>query len=84
MRTKIVLAALAVGAATIGTSLAPQAAADTTCQTTGNGSVTVCAQGSPNNSGPSAAPTVTAPGNSPGGCTNAYGGYQNCQRGGGP
>ncbi len=77
MRTTVVLAALAIGAATIGISVAPLAGADpsSNCQTVG--ATTVCGQGDISGGGPpSAGPSVPAP--PTGGCTNAYGGYQNC------
>jgi hypothetical protein len=75
MRTTIVLAALGIGAAVIGTSVAPPATADN-CQTTGG--VTVCAQGPNNGAGQSAPPGRSAPNGSGTGCTNVYGAYQNC------
>jgi hypothetical protein len=82
MRTTIVLAALAIGAATIGTSVAAPAGADPSnnCQTTGG--VTVCAQGGDTGGGSqSAATAVPRAGGGSGGCSNAYGNYQNCNTG---
>jgi hypothetical protein len=78
MRTTIVLAALGIGAAVVVTSVAPPAAASPSnnCQT--NGGVTVCAQGSQNNSTGQSAPGASAPTGSGQGCTNPYGAYQNC------
>ena len=75
MRTKTVLAALGIGAAVVGASVAPLAAADpsSNCQT--NGGVTVCAQGGPSNGGSQSGPGASAPGQA---CTNLYGAYQNC------
>jgi hypothetical protein len=77
-KTTNVLAALAIGAAAIGISIAPSAAADpNNCQTVGG--ATVCSQG-----GQSAAPNGPAAG-PPGvnSCLNAFGTYQRCNRGGG-
>ena len=74
-RTTTVLV-LAIGAATIGISVAPLAGADpSSCQQFG--AATVCAQGGVKSGGQ---PAVPRPGAGPptGGCTNAYGGYQNC------
>lgn len=69
---------LAIGV-TIGIGVAPPAGADTSnCQQIG--AATVCGQGGVNSGGQSAAPPPGA-GPAGGGCTNAYGGYQNCQRG---
>jgi hypothetical protein len=68
---------LAIGAVTIGISVAPVAGADTSsCQQIG--AATVCGQGV--NTG--GQPTGPAPGaGQPGsGCINAYGGYQNCNQ----
>ena len=84
-KTTTVLAALAIGAAAIATSMAPPAAADPfkNCQTTG--AATVCAQGSvgggggqsPDSSGPYFRPDSLFYGYG-GGCTTPYGTYQNC------
>jgi hypothetical protein len=64
---------LAIGAATIGISVAPLAGADpSNCQQLGTS--TVCGQGRVNSGGQPAAP----PGAGPNSCTNAYGGFQNC------
>ena len=67
---------LAIGAVTIGISVAPLAGADpNNCQQVG--AATVCGQGSVNSGGqPLAPPPVAGPRR--GGCANAYGGYQNC------
>jgi hypothetical protein len=78
MRTTFVLAALGIGAAVVGISVAPLAGAEPSnnCQTTGG--VTVCAQGSPNNGAGQSGPAGAS---SPGGataCINAYGAFQNC------
>jgi hypothetical protein len=73
---------LAIGAVTIGISVAPLAGADTSnCQQFG--AATVCGQGSVNSGGqPAASPPGAgspAGAGSPGtACTNAYGGFQNC------
>jgi hypothetical protein len=67
---------LAISAVTIGISVAPQAGADPSfCQQVG--ATTVCGQGGVNSGGPPQAPPPIA-GPPGGGCTNAYGGYQNC------
>ena len=78
MRTTIVLAALGIGAAVIGTSVASPAAADPSnnCQTTGG--VTACAQGGPNNGAGQSAPGTSAPNGGGQGCINQFGAYQNC------
>jgi hypothetical protein len=69
---------LAIGAATtIGISVAPLAGADpSNCQQVG--ASTVCGQGDVSGGGgqPPARRPVSGP--PAGGCTNAYGGYQNC------
>lgn len=76
MKRTTIFAALGVAVAAIGISIAPSAAADTAnCQQIG--AATVCGQGNvrgaPQGAGPS------GPGSGPsGGCTNAYGTYQNC------
>ena len=77
MRTRIVLAGLAIGASAIGIGVAPLAAGDPSnnCQTTG--ASTVCAQGSGGAAGQSATPGVPAP-SAGGGCKNSFGIYQNC------
>ena len=77
-KTITVLAALAIGAAGIATSIAAPATADSSknCQTTG--AATVCAQGSVSGGG---GPSVAPPGAMPPigeGCTTPYGSYQNC------
>ena len=65
---------LAIGV-TIGISVAPLAGADPSfCQQVG--AATVCGQGGINSGGPPQAAPPVAP--RTGGCTNAYGGYQNC------
>ena len=83
--TKTVLAALAIGLAAIGISIAPSATADddpSDCQTVGG--VTVCGQGDVRGEGPSATPgPVSATpgplsGPAEGGCLTPYGTYQNC------
>jgi len=75
-----VVAAMAIGATAIGIGIAPPAAADTSnCQTVG--AATICGQGSVTNGGQ---PAAASPGgaDAPGaGCTNAYGGYQQCNAG---
>jgi hypothetical protein len=78
MRTTIVLAALAVGAAAIGIGIAPPAAADpsSNCQTIG--ASTVCGQGGITGGGGASAAPGGGAAPSGGGCVNAYGGYQNC------
>lgn len=79
MRTKIVLAALGIGAAAIvGTSVAPPAGADTSNNCQAVGGATVCAQGGPTNGAGRSAPGVGAPGAPGQGCTNQFGAYQNC------
>jgi hypothetical protein len=78
MRKPTSVLVLAIGAATIGISLAPLAGADTgsSCQTVDN--TTVCGQGGVRTGGgPPAGASVPAPPTG-GGCTNVYGGYQNC------
>jgi hypothetical protein len=79
MKTTIVFAAAALAAA--GITLASPAAADTSnCQTIG--SSTFCGQGvgGGDSSGGGGAPNAPGAGgpNTGGGCTNAYGAYQNC------
>ena len=60
---------------TIGISVAPLAGADpTNCQQVG--ATTVCGQGGVNSGGQPAAPNPDA---GPNGCTNVYGGSQNCK-----
>ena len=72
---------IVVAAAAIGISVAPPAAADpTNCQTVGG--TTVCGQGGVGGGGQSATPAAPAPHSGAGGCTNPYGGYQNCHNGG--
>jgi hypothetical protein len=84
-KTGTVLAAMAIGAAAIGISLAPSAAGDpSNCQTVG--AATVCGQGDVRGGGQSAgAPNVPAPTGAPagGGCRTPYGTYQNCRLSGG-
>jgi hypothetical protein len=64
---------LAIGALTLGISVAPLAGADpTNCQQVG--ATTVCGQGGVNSVRQPAAP----PGAGPSACTNQFGGYQNC------
>ena len=83
MRTRIVLAALAIGASAVGIGIAPIAAgtpSSQNCQSVGG--ATVCAQGGASSAGQSASPTVPAPPNAgAGGCANAFGVYQNCNVG---
>jgi hypothetical protein len=89
-KTTAVLAALSIGAAAIGISIAPPAAADPQCQDIG--ATTVCAQGSigagdqsaDNSVGvdQSADSTVGPFGDYPGGCLTPYGTYQNCNASG--
>jgi hypothetical protein len=78
MRTKIVLAALGIGAAVVGASLAPQAAAEPSNNCQSNGGTTVCAQGGPSNGTSQSGPGASAPGGGGQGCTNQYGAYKNC------
>jgi hypothetical protein len=78
MRTNTVLAALAIGAAAIGISVAPPAAADPSNNCQDNSGVTVCGQGGVSGGGQSVAPAVPPVG---GGCTTPYGSYQNCKAG---
>jgi hypothetical protein len=72
MKMTISVLALAICAVTI--SVAPLAGADpNNCQQVG--ATTVCGQGGVNRGGqPAGAP----PGAGPQACTNAYGGFQNC------
>jgi hypothetical protein len=76
MRKTTTVLVLAIGAVTIGISVAPMAGADpSNCQQVG--AATVCAQGGIRSGGQG---PVSPPGAGPptGGCVNAYGGYQNC------
>lgn len=78
-KTTTFLAAVAIGAAAIGISIAPPAAADTSnCQTVAG--TTVCGQGVVKGAGPSAGPSNASSPAAPagGGCTTPYGTYQNC------
>jgi hypothetical protein len=87
-KTTAVLATLAIGAAAIGISIAPSAAADPQCQDIG--ATTVCAQGTVGPGDPSADSTV-GPGDpsadstagplgdpNTNGCLTPYGTYQRC------
>jgi len=75
-----VLAALGTGVAAIAISIAPSAAADpANCQNVGG--ATVCGQGTVRGGNLSAGPSGPAAGPAIGGCTNVYGGYQNCNSG---
>jgi len=78
MKKTTTVLVLAIGAATIGISVAPLAAADpSNCQQVG--SATVCGQGSVRGGGqPGGGSNPQVPAPTGGGCTNAYGGYQNC------
>ena len=77
MKKTTTVLVLAIGAVTIGISVAPVAGADPSdCQQVG--STTVCGQGV--NRGQ---PTAPPPGAGPRSCTNAYGSYQNCGNAGG-
>jgi hypothetical protein len=85
-KTTAVLAALASGAAAIGISIAPPAAAEPQCQDIG--ATTVCAQGSVGAGDQSADSTAgtdqsvdigPVPDLSDGGCLTPYGTYQNCR-----
>jgi hypothetical protein len=80
-KTTTVLAAVTIGAAAIGISIAPPAAAaPSNCQTVGG--TTVCGQGNVRGASQSArAPNGPVPAPVGGGCQNAYGGYQNCNVG---
>ena len=76
---RYVMGGLVTAAATaIGISVAAPAAADSSdCQQVG--ATTVCGQGTVTGGGQSAAPAAPAvPPMGGGGCTNAYGSYQNC------
>jgi hypothetical protein len=76
-----VLAALTIGAAAIGISVAPPAAADpSNCQTVGE--TTLCGQGEITGGGPSGG-AANGPFPAPvgGGCETPYGTYQNCNVG---
>jgi hypothetical protein len=80
MKRTTVFAAMGAAVAAIGISIAPSAVADpTSCQQVG--AATVCGQGNvrggPQYAGPGG-PSGPGPGLA-GGCTNAYGAYQNCQ-----
>jgi hypothetical protein len=67
---------LAIGAVAISLSVAPLAGADTSsCQSVG--AATVCGQGSVNSGGQPAAGGAGQPAGGTA-CTNAYGGFQNC------
>lgn len=85
-KTTTVLAALAIGAAAVGISIAPLAAAgdsDSNCQSVGD--VTVCAQGGDVRGGdldPAPTDLFWGPPDD-GGCLTPYGTYQNCGTGGG-
>ncbi|HME50570.1 hypothetical protein [Mycobacterium sp.] len=75
MKKTTAVLVLACAATTIGISIAPLAGADTTnCETVGG--TTLCGQGEVRGEG--AAPEASVPGRATGGCSNAYGGYQNC------
>ena len=78
MRKTTAVLALAIGAATIGISVAPLAGADTSnCQQIG--SSTICGQGNVSGGGPAPGGGSAGPANNGGsGCQNAYGQYQNC------
>jgi hypothetical protein len=77
-KTTTVLAALTIGAAAIGISIAPPAAADpSNCKTVG--ATTVCGQGNVRGGGQSPrAPNGPVPAPVGGGCQTPYGTYQNC------
>jgi hypothetical protein len=77
----VLAAAVAIGSTAIGITIAPPAAADPTsnCQTVGGS--TVCAQGGDVRGGKSGVSPGPASGSRGGGCTNAYGSYQNCNGG---
>jgi len=75
MKKTTAVLVLAGAATIIGMSIAPLAGADTTsCQTVG--ATTVCGQGEVRGEG--SAPQASVPAPATGGCSNAYGGYQNC------
>jgi hypothetical protein len=78
--SSVLAAAVAIGTA-ICITIAPPAAADPTsdCQTVGGS--TVCAQGGDVRGGKSGVSPGPASGSPGGGCTNAYGSYQNCNAG---
>ena len=80
MKRTTIFAALGVAVAAIGISIAPSAAADTSCQQVG--AATVCGQGNVRGGAQSAGPSGSGAGAGSGGCTNVYGGYQNCNIGG--
>jgi hypothetical protein len=76
-KTTAVLATLAIGAAAIGISIAPSAAADPQCQDIG--ATTVCAQGTVGPGDPSADSTAGPLGDpNTNGCLTPYGTYQRC------
>jgi hypothetical protein len=76
MKHTTVFAALGVAVAAIGISVAPTAAADpASCQQIG--AATICGQGVVRGGAPNAGPSGPTSGGF-GRCTNAYGGYQNC------
>ena len=78
MKTTTALAAAALGAAVIGISFAPPAAADSSnCHSVG--ASIVCGQGGVRGGGqPGGALTAPVPVPASGGCTTPYGSYQNC------
>jgi hypothetical protein len=76
MKKTTAVLVLAIGALTMGISVAPLAGADPSfCQQVG--AATVCGQGGVNSGGQPAGPGGAGP--PTGGCTNVYGGYQNCK-----
>jgi hypothetical protein len=76
MKKTTTVLVLAIGAVTIGISVAPLAGADPSfCEQVG--ATTVCGQGGVNSGGQPQVPPPGA-GRPRGGCTNMYGGYQNC------
>jgi hypothetical protein len=77
MKKTTTVLVLAIGAATIGISVAPLAGADpSNCQQFG--ASTICGQGAVHGGGGPPAAGSSVPPPTGGGCTNAYGGYQNC------
>ena len=79
IKTTTLLAAVAIGAAAIGISVAPPAgAASSNCRTVG--ASIVCGQGGVKGGGQPTGGALTAPVPAPagGGCTTQYGTYQNC------
>ena len=80
--TTTVFAALAIGVAAIGISVAPSAAADNSSNCQAVGAATVCGQGTVRGGGQSAGPSnSSAQVPAGGGCQTPYGSYENCHTG---